>query len=276
MDKLDYNQEWEYSWTDGCWDNVDDDIKDLIIDRDKDNGKLNDKDDILKYAVPTDEKYMKNKQINYVPIIIPLPYSRYKKGEKHRYVYENELYENKEEIEFLSKRKVETIIKNLRKMSKMDSPLEVKEINGKIVYILNYKNEQDRKYVLIEEKILKTLFSTSNHNKIRIYLILKYRCNTTKFTRITRKSLAEAMGLNVNSENTLTRIGVILKSLAKERYIEIIEKYENQIDENGKITYSRNKYFRLCTYEEWLEYDKEIIKKRIIIYFLSIYILSIY
>lgn len=79
MDKLDYNQEWEYSWTDGCWDNVDDDIKDLIIDRDKNNSKLNDKDDILKYAVPTDEKYMKNKQINYVPIIIPLPYSRYKK-----------------------------------------------------------------------------------------------------------------------------------------------------------------------------------------------------
>ena len=259
--ELDYNQEWEYEWTDGCWDNTDDDIKDLIIDGNKDSSKLNNKDDILKYAVPTDEKYMKNKQINYVPIIIPLPYSRYKKGEKHRYVYENELYENKEEIEFLSKRKVETIIKNLRKMSKMDSPLEVKEINGKIVYILNYKNEQDRKYVLIEEKILKTLFSTSNHNKIRIYLILKYRCNTTKFTRITRKSLAEAIGLNVNSENTLTRIGIILKSLAKERYIEIIEKYENQMDENGKITYSRNKYFRLCTYEEWLEYDKEIIKK---------------
>lgn len=261
MGKLDYNQEWEYEWTNGCWDDIDDDIKDLITDKNTNDNKLNDKDDILKYAVPTDEKYMKNKQINYVPIIIPLPYSRYKKGEKHRYSYESELYKNKDEIEFLSGRKIETIIKNLRKISKMDSPLDVKEINGEMTYILNYKNEQGRKYVLIEEQILKSLFSTSNHNKIKIYLILKYRCSTSKFTRVTRKSLAGAIGLNTNSENTLTRIGVILKSLAKEKYIEIVERYDNQIDEKGKVTYSRNKYIRLCTYEEWLEYDRTVIKK---------------
>ena len=254
LKELDFNQEWDYEWACGCWDNIDDDeIKDLIIDKNKDN--------ILKYAVPTDEKYMKNKQINYVPIIIPLPYSRYKKGEKHRYSYESELYKNKDEIEFLSGRKIETIIKNLRKISKMDSPLDVKEINGEMIYILNYKNEYGRKYVLIEEQILKSLFSTSNHNKIKIYLILKYRCDTSKFTRITRKSLADAIGLNANSENTLTRIGIILKSLAKEKYIEIVERYDNQIDEKGKVTYSRNKYIRLCTYEEWLEYDRTVIKK---------------
>ena len=41
-----------------------------------------------------------------------------KKGEKHRYSYESELYKNKDEIEFLSGRKIETIIKNLRKISK--------------------------------------------------------------------------------------------------------------------------------------------------------------
>ena len=41
---------------------------------------------------------------------------------------ESELYKNKDEIEFLSGRKIETIIKNLRKISKMDSPLNVKEI----------------------------------------------------------------------------------------------------------------------------------------------------
>ena len=264
MNELDYNKEWEYEWACGCWDNIDDDeIKDLIIDKNTNDNKLDSKvkDNILKYAVPTDEKYMKNKQINYVPIIIPLPYSRYKKGEKHRYSYESELYKNKDEIEFLSGRKIETIIKNLRKISKMDSPLDVKEINGEMTYILNYKNEQGRKYVLIEEQILKSLFSTSNHNKIKIYLILKYRCDASKFTRITRKSLADAIGLNANSENTLTRIGIILKSLAKEKYIEIVERYDNQIDEKGKVTYSRNKYIRLCTYEEWLEYDRTVIKK---------------
>ena len=263
LNEFDYNKEWEYEWTYVCWDDVDDEIKDLIIDENTNDNKLDSKvkDNILKYAVPTDEKYMKNKQINYVPIIIPLPYSRYKKGEKHRYSYESELYKNKDEIEFLSGRKIETIIKNLRKISKMDSPLDVKEINGEMTYILNYKNEQGRKYVLIEEQILKSLFSTSNHNKIKIYLILKYRCDASKFTRITRKSLADAIGLNANSENTLTRIGIILKSLAKEKYIEIVERYDNQIDEKGKVTYSRNKYIRLCTYEEWLEYDRTVIKK---------------
>lgn len=257
-----YQKEMNYDLIGDVFPDTDVDIKKLIIvNEDANDNKSNNKNNVLRYAVPTDEKYMKNKQLNYVPIIVPLPYSKYKQGEDHRYLYENILYKNRDEIEFLTKRKIETIIKNLRKTSRMDSPLEAKEINGEIAYILNYKNEQGRKYVLIEEDILKSLFSASNHNKIKMYLILKYRCSTEKFTRITRKSLASAMGLNTNSENTLTRIGTILKSLAKEKYIEIMEKYDNQIDEKGKITYSRNKYIRLCTYEEWLKYDQEIIKK---------------
>ena len=73
MNELDFNQEWDYEWACGCWDNIDDDeIKDLIIDRNKDNNKSNSKDDILKYAVPTDEKYMKNVIDNLMEITLNL------------------------------------------------------------------------------------------------------------------------------------------------------------------------------------------------------------
>ena len=58
MNEFDYNKEWEYEWTYVCWDDVDDEIKALIIDENTNDNKLDSKDDVLRYAVPTDEKYM--------------------------------------------------------------------------------------------------------------------------------------------------------------------------------------------------------------------------
>jgi hypothetical protein len=256
MDDIEYNRQMEYDMMMDELLSMGEDIDEYqktnteIIENAEENEK---EDKILKYAIPTDEAYMMNKAINYIPIIVPLPYSKRNPKEQNRYVFESDLYNNKEEIELLTNRKIQTIIKGIRKIANLNSLIKMKEVNGNIVYKLDYKNKLNRKYVLVEEDILKSLFSNHNHNIVKIYMILKYRCDTKHETRITRKSLASAMGLSINSEKTLTSIGKLLRDLAKENYISITEKYGKQINENGKITYSKNLYIRMCTYEEWLK-----------------------
>ena len=258
LEELDYNQEWEYSWTDGCWDNADDDIKDLIIDRDKDNGKLNDKDDILKYAVRSEDVYMKNKDCNYNDYSILNYMSKRNPNERHRYIYRKDIRDNKVMIEELSGKKIENYFKSINKIIKLGNLIVPKEINGEAVYIINNKDINNRKYVLLEKDVMRYLIDTGNKYLTKLYVLLKYRCNTKTYTKISRKDMAESIGLSPNSGSTLTKITNLIVRLNNDNLIESYTEYDNKINSNGNIEFARHINIKLTTYGYWKDKYEEV------------------
>ncbi len=258
MDKLDYNQEWEYEWTNGCWDNADDDIKDLIIDRNKDSSKLNDKDDILKYAVRSEDVYMKNKNCNYNDYSILNYMSKRNPNEKHRYIYRKDIQDNRIMIEELSGKKIENYFKSINKIIKLGNLIVPKEINGEAVYIINNKDTNNRKYVLLEKDVMRYLIDTGNKYLTKLYVLLKYRCNTKTYTKISRKDMAESIGLSPNSGSTLTKITNLIVRLNNDNLIKSYTEYDNKINSHGNIEFARHINIKLTTYGYWKDKYEEV------------------
>jgi len=257
MDELDYNKEWDFEWADGCWNDIDDDVKDLIIDKDIVAIGIP-KDNIVRFPISTDEKNMKNKSFDYKLLAILTLFSKHTPGEDHRYITKDDIILNEEKIQELSKKKTNTIIKNVRKLSRMQGNTVIaKIINGKIIYIINYKNEDGRKYVLIEEKLLRYLADTSSSNLIKVYLLLKYRCNEETETKVTRQSLADGIGLCGNSGDSKMTITNILNDLTDKHLIEKSNRYINIELENGNFKNTECIMIKLKTYEAWLEHQNK-------------------
>ena len=120
---------------------IEEKIKEIVNDNDIIGvGVPKDEDKIIKFPISTDEKNMKDKKCDYNLLVILTLLSKYSLGEDHRYIYKDDILLNKDKIENLSKRKINTIIKNVRKLSRLEGNAVVaKEINGKIAYIINYK-----------------------------------------------------------------------------------------------------------------------------------------
>lgn len=236
---------------------VDDDIKDLIIDKDTVAIGMS-KDNIIRFPISTDEKNMKDKKCDYNTYGLMTLFSKYTKGEDHRYITEDDLILNQSKIEEYSKNKFDTVKRNIKKLAKLESSLVVaKIINGKTTYIINYKNKDGRKYVTIEEEILKTLLNDLKSSTIKVYMLLKYRCKTKTFTRIIKESINNNIGLNSDSGKNKKELNKTLDLL---RDIDLIEKYtktEKIQNKNGKIVYTPVTYIRLVSYEEYIERRRE-------------------
>ena len=160
--------------------------------------------------------------------------------------------------ESLSKRKINTVIKNVRKLSKLEGNAVVaKSVDGKIVYIINYKNKDGRKYILLEEDLLRHLADTTSSNEIKVYLLLQYRSSEIKETKITRKSLAIGIGLNGNSGENLLSISNMLIDLKDKSLIEVNKKYINVKLENGNFKNTECLFIKLKSYEEWKKHHNE-------------------
>jgi hypothetical protein len=224
-------------------------------------GNLKKKDD---YSLPisTYEEYLKN--LDYMTYGIITYFSNRTmsneegdSGELFRWVYKNKLIENQDEIEKLSKNKFNTVMRNVRKLSKMDNNLVVaKNSENGIVYYINYYHMPHGKFVTIHHEILKYLLTVSNSNVIKTYVFLKYRCSKGK-TRVTRKEMAEAIGLSPNSESNLTTISDITTMLdgilIKKSY-----EYITTVDEKTGNEYSKRYcYYSLIDEDLVLEKIKE-------------------
>ena len=99
------------------------------------------KDDnkIIKFPISTAEENIQDKKCDYKLLSALTLLSKYNNGEDHRYIYKDDIILNKNKIESLSKRKINTVIKNVRKLSKLEGNAVVaKSVDGKIVYIINY------------------------------------------------------------------------------------------------------------------------------------------
>ena len=184
-------------------------------------------------------------------------YSNFKKQDDFgnealfRYVYENKLKDNQEQIEKISKKKFATVLKNIRKIVKMDNNLVVasNSPNG-IVYTINYSTEPHGYYVTIHHEILKYLLDTSNEDALKLYVFMCYRCKKGE-TKITLKEMANAIGLSPNSKDNLQKITNITMSfddnLIKKRYV-----YETVYDEDtNKFKTKKFCYYTIMTYEQF-------------------------
>lgn len=103
-------------------------------------------------------------------------------------------------------------------------------------------------YVGIEYDKVKELCISTNSNMMKLYAIMCYATNETEYKPITRRWLAEKMGLSTASDNNLKGIGTMLTSLCNLGFLERLE--ETQISKDGN-TYKTVYKYRITTYEEY-------------------------
>lgn len=210
---------------------------------------------VVKLPMNSHEKHMKNKKCDYKTLAIMMLYSNMtpkeiqeleSKEERYRYLYKNKIIQFTDEIEELSKNKINTILKNMRTLSQLDGDLVVANANeeGEIYYVINYADERGRKFVTIESNMLRFLVNTSNSIAIKIYVLLKYMCGDGE-RKITREYIAQQVGLSTTKG--LKVVSDCTKMLCACGFIKKrkVYKYANSV--NCDIYYSIN------THEEWEE-----------------------
>lgn len=215
------------------------------------------------FPISTYEQYLKN--IDYVTYGIITYFSNRTiadeegndSGELFRWVYKNRLIEKQEEIEKLSKNKFNTVMRNVRKLAKMDNNLIVaKNSDNGIIYYINYYHMPNGKFVTIHHEILRFLLNAYSNNAIKTYVFLKYRCLKGK-TRVSREEIAEAIGLSPDSRNNLTSISDITVSLS-DKLIKKTYEYITEInEETGNEQVKRYCYYEIIKEEDVLKMIRE-------------------
>jgi|GEM_PF-6268293 len=260
MDDIEYNRQMEYDMMMNELLSMGTDIDEYqktnteIIENTEENEN---KDKILKYAIRSEGIYMKSKNnyndysiLNYISVRNP--------NEEHRYIYRKDIVKDKTKIEELSGKKIENYFKSINKIIKLGNLIVPKEFNGEAVYIINNKDSNNRKYVLLEKDIMRYLIDTGDKYLTKLYVLLKYRCNTKTYTKISRKAMAESIGLSPNSGSTLTKITNLIVSLNNNNLIESYTEYDNKINSKGNIEFARHINIKLTTYGYWKNKYEEV------------------
>lgn len=245
---------------------LEDDEQDYLYENKDKTTKAKNKEEckVIKFPMSSSEINMKNKKCDYKTLAIMTYYSNYNNynKENHRYVYKNDILLNKDEIEGWSKNKIETVCRNIKKLCKLENNIiEAKNTDNGIVYLINYKDENDRKFVTIEDEILKLLLDGCSSNVIKAYIFIKYRCeyNGNKETKLTRKDIINNVGLSIKSENNLDKVKRWVYILKGINLIKVKCKYEVEIDElSGDEIVKKFNYYEVVKYEDWIKkYNKE-------------------
>lgn len=137
--------------------------------------------------------------------------------ERWRYLYRNKLKKYKDLVESLSQTKLNTILRTIKKMEKLDCKvIAVRKTEGnEIVYDINYGT---REFVTIDTKIMEALIHSFNSNVIKIYVLLKYMCRDRK-KKITQEWLLKQIGLSSDSKNNRQMLSDITTELHCGGYI---------------------------------------------------------
>ena len=190
---------------------------------------------IGQYDVPinSSKENMKDRKCDYKTLAIMSLYAnftsleeQYEKGldEQYIYLYRNKIIKFTNEIEKISKWKINTVLKNMRKITMLNSNLITSIIYEdygyeETYYMINYSNEEGKEYVTIEKDILKKLINIGNSDLIKIYILIKY-LSRENVRKISREYLAQEIGIENPSKSVLDRISKITSSLAKAGLIE--------------------------------------------------------
>lgn len=146
-----------------------------------------------------------------------------------------------------------TVKKHIKKLIDNKIPLvKVENYEGKVYYKL--LNCIDNKwYVRIPYEKVKELVISTNSNMMKLYAIMCYATNETEYKPITRKWLAEKMGLSTISDNNIKAIGTMLTSLCNLGFLECLETVETSKDGN---TYKTIHKYRITTLDEYKQAKK--------------------
>lgn len=153
-------------------------------------------------------------------------------GEEKRYLYKN----NFDNAFFAREQSitVRTVQRQLNSLKNHQSNI-IKAISTEhgLCYSIDYKVDEGKNYVLINEDIIKQLLELRNDNAVKIYLILLYTLEG-KEKMITRDWLLNKMGLSLKSKKTATNC---LKILEDAKLIKIKRELnmDEVVDKNGNI-----------------------------------------
>ena len=166
-----------------------------------------------------------------------------------RYIYENKIIKNKDLVEQYSKTKINTFIRNVRKLSKIESGIiSVEQHKGENVYRIDKRE----KYVLIERRILEVLINNCSNPLIKIYIFLKWRVGE-KGGIVSRKEIAQNIGYSTKSDIQLKQmVKDIETTLVK---LGLVRRQTITLDsmENGN-EYNKATYYEVVPYEEWIQF----------------------
>ena len=149
-----------------------------------------------------------------------------------------------------------TVKKHIKKLIDNKIPLiKVENYNGKVYYKLlncieNKETGKPNYFVTIPYEKVRELVISTNNNMMKLYAIMCYATNETEYKPITRKWLAEKMGLSTISDNNIKAIGTMLTSLCNLGFLECLE--EVSISPDGNEYKTIHKY-RITTLNEYRE-----------------------
>lgn len=203
--------------------------------------------------LPTHENVMKDKNFNYNILAKTMLESnrndnpnRLVENDDMRYIYKNKFKDNVESyfIEGANKIAKKTFDKHWRYIRKVDFNLVTTlSLPNGTIYKLNYKDDNGRSYVTIPSETLNKLIECCNLNVLKTYLILKYTCNTTQYTRVSQAWLCEKIGFSKNSRNRMKVILDFLKDDLKLIDIKIVN--GDTIIIKDKEVIAKNQYIKL-------------------------------
>lgn len=207
------------------------------------------KEMIYKTQMNTENNIIGDKRMDYKTFAIAMLYSKYNNQNVWHFLYEKSLDENQMEIEGLSKTKINTIKRNIKKLERLDNHVIQRKIyDNEIVYLLFPQSVDGKYFVLIEDDILRVLVNTTDSNVIKTYCILKYLLvNGKRF--VTREFLLEKIGLT-SCGNNLQVMTDIIDTLTDMCLIKKEYDYEKEIKDRNIIVKTKLK-LELTTYEEW-------------------------
>lgn len=169
--------------------------------------------------------------------------------DQDRYIYENRIIKNKELVEQYSKTKINTFIRNVRKLAKIEGGIiSVEQHKGENIYRI----DKGEKYVLIERRILEVLLNSCSNPLIKVYIFLKWRVGTEGGI-VSRKEIAQNIGYSTKSCEQLHQLTKdIDTTLVK---LGLIRRQTITLDsmENGN-EYNKATYYEIVPYDEWIQF----------------------
>lgn len=195
----------------------------------------------------------------------------YEDIENHRYLYDNEINEQKIALESLSNNKIRTIKRNINKLSSCNNNVVVQmSKDGSIYYKINPYAQNGNgmgKFVTIEETILRYMVNVYNSNTIKVYCTIKwllYDKDKKGYIKrqLTRDFLCRQIGLSINSKNNLQAMTDILNSLVASGLLKRTMTINTDCSkENGNIQTKTIYEYEISSVEEFKEYTKNLGRK---------------
>ncbi|WP_017825436.1 hypothetical protein [Clostridium botulinum] len=220
------------------------------------------KKEIWRVPMPTKELVMRDKNFNYNILAKTMLESNRNqnptglmKDDDMRYIYRNKFKETVEPCFLNGANKIskKTFDKHWRYIRKVDFDIiRAENTSNGIVYKLNYKDENNRKFVEVPSDILNELIICSNANVLKTYLVLLYALkdengNNKNYTKISYAWLLSKIGLSEKSLDTMKVIIDFLENRMKLISVEIREEVIVITDKNGltREQYTTPLYYKL-------------------------------